>query len=204
MTHGPEHHVEHAEHASHAAHNPFDRQVTMTIAIVAALLACATMLSHRSHTQTLQLQILANDAATKTFNEWNQYQAKRNRQDLHSTKLSLVKVLGTPKDLSTDAQKERQSWASEIERYKEETRTLAEQAKKYQQEAEDYKKQSAHMHHLSDQYDMSELGIEVALVLCSLAVLTKRRSFWLGGLIVGLAGLAVLLVGVYHQYFAHH
>jgi hypothetical protein len=37
-----EHHLEHAEHAQHAAHDPFDRRVTMTIAIIAAMLACVT------------------------------------------------------------------------------------------------------------------------------------------------------------------
>ena len=44
--------MEHAEHAVHAAHDPFDRRVSMTIAIVAAALACITMLSHRAHNAT--------------------------------------------------------------------------------------------------------------------------------------------------------
>ena len=67
MTHGPDHHIEEAEHAAHAAHHPFDRLVAMTIAIVAAFLACATMLSHRAHTRTLQLQMEANNAGTKAL-----------------------------------------------------------------------------------------------------------------------------------------
>ena len=47
MSHGMEEHLEHAEHAQHAAHNPFDRRVAMSMAIVAAVLACVAMLSHR-------------------------------------------------------------------------------------------------------------------------------------------------------------
>jgi len=54
-----EHHLEHAEHAQHAAHSPFDRRVTMTIAIIAAMLACVTLLSHRAHNETLALEIEA-------------------------------------------------------------------------------------------------------------------------------------------------
>ena len=50
-------HLEHAEHAEHAAHNPYDRRVALTIAVVAAALAGVTLLSHRSHTETLQKQI---------------------------------------------------------------------------------------------------------------------------------------------------
>src|SRR5450755_3059947 len=56
MSHGPEHQIEHAEHAVHAAGDSFNRQVTMSIAIVAAILACVTMLGHRAHNETLRLQ----------------------------------------------------------------------------------------------------------------------------------------------------
>jgi hypothetical protein len=71
-----EHHLEHAEHAHHAAHNPFDRRVTMSIAIIAAMLACVTMLSHRAHNATLQLHIEANDNFTLATNKWTYYQEK--------------------------------------------------------------------------------------------------------------------------------
>src|ERR1700686_2857939 len=56
MSHGPEHQMEHAEHAAHAAGDDFNRQVTMSIAIVAAVLACVTMVGHNAHNQTLILQ----------------------------------------------------------------------------------------------------------------------------------------------------
>lgn len=215
MTHGPEHHIEEAEHASHAAHHPFDRLVAMTIAIVAAFLACATMLSHRAHTATLQLQLEANDAGTKalegftkTFNTWSQYQSKRNRQDQHSSRLALIGVLA-PSTVASgeEAKKEIDQWKSEVARYTKETKELADQAKKDQAEAnadqrraDDLKHQSHHFHRLGDIYDLSELGIEMALVLCSVAVLTKRRSFWFSGIGIGLIGMAVLVYGIYQQY----
>jgi Domain of unknown function (DUF4337) len=199
MTHTPDQHVEHADHAAHAAQNPFDRQVTMTIAIVAAVLACATMLAHRAHTLTLSLQIEANDAATQTFNVWTQYQAKRNRQDLQATKLSLVKVLGTATP-SEEAKKEQDSWKEEIERYHHETTELAEKAKEHQQEMEKLRKESHHIHHAADLYDTAELSVELALVLCAVAVLTKRRGFWYAGLVLGAVGLAILGFGALLQY----
>lgn len=77
MTHGPEHHIEHAEHAAHAVHDNFNKQVTMSIAIVAAVLAAVTMLGHRAHNDTLRLQGEALDfqtkasiKSTKTANKW--------------------------------------------------------------------------------------------------------------------------------------
>src|SRR5207237_3555229 len=79
MTHGTEHHLEHAEHVQHHAHDPFDRRVAMTMAIVAAVLACGGMLSHRTHNETLKLHIMANDDITEASTRWGYYQAKHNR-----------------------------------------------------------------------------------------------------------------------------
>jgi len=97
MTHGPEHHIEHAEHAAHASHDDFNKRVTMSIAIVAAILAAVTMLGHRAHNETLILQgqalqiqgealriqgeamQLQNDAGRESTNaakHWQYYQAK--------------------------------------------------------------------------------------------------------------------------------
>src|ERR1700677_3128102 len=83
MSHGPEHQIEHAEHAIHAAHDTFNRNVTMSIAIVAAVLACVTMLGHRAHNETLRLQgealSLQTEAgikSTEAANKWAYYQTK--------------------------------------------------------------------------------------------------------------------------------
>jgi hypothetical protein len=83
MSHGPEHQIEHAEHAAHASHDAFNRMVTMSIAIVAAVLACVTMLGHRAHNETLRLQgeaqrlqTKASQKTTERANEWAYYQTK--------------------------------------------------------------------------------------------------------------------------------
>jgi hypothetical protein len=70
MSHGPEHHIEHAEHAVHAALSDYDKQVTISIAIIAAVLACVTMLGHRAHNETLQLKTLSARQSTEASNKW--------------------------------------------------------------------------------------------------------------------------------------
>src|SRR6266571_696697 len=105
MSHGPEHHMEHAEHAVHAAGDDFNRQVTMSIAIVAAILACVTMLGHRAHNETLRLQgealglqTKASIKSTEAANKWAYYQNK-NMFNLESEiTLDLLKVLTTRDD----------------------------------------------------------------------------------------------------------
>jgi Domain of unknown function (DUF4337) len=54
------------------AHHSGQRGIGLTTAITAVLLAIATLLSHRAHTEEIKLQTKVND-------EWNFYQAKHQR-----------------------------------------------------------------------------------------------------------------------------
>src|SRR5205085_4552009 len=99
MTTPTEHHLEHVEHNQHAA-DPFNQQVAMTIAIVAAVLACTTLLSHRGHTETLRLQGEANRLQTeadilhtRASDQWGFYQAKNIRSHEYQALGQMLGVL---------------------------------------------------------------------------------------------------------------
>ncbi|HET9837996.1 MAG TPA: DUF4337 family protein [Candidatus Angelobacter sp.] len=64
----PEEMKEVAEHA----HNKGEKRIGLTMAIVAVLLAVATLLGHRAHTEEVKLQTKVNDG-------WGFYQAKHSR-----------------------------------------------------------------------------------------------------------------------------
>jgi hypothetical protein len=102
MSHGPEHQIEHAEHAVHASHDEFNKRVTMSIAIVAAALACVTMLGHRAHNETLILQGEALDLtakasikSTEAAGKWQYYQSKNSVNFLAQVTSDLLKVIAT-------------------------------------------------------------------------------------------------------------
>jgi hypothetical protein len=196
MSHGPEHHIEEAEHAAHAAHSPFDRRVTITIAVVAALLACVTLLSHRAHNETLQLELASNDALTESANEWNYYQAKKNREHLFESMVKLTGVLAKEANAGEKAAEHVASWTKEAERYKHEAAEIQEKAKEHQEESKRHKANSVKVHHRGDRYDLGELCVEIGLVLCSLAVLTKKTGFWYSGMVAAGLGALVALSGL--------
>jgi hypothetical protein len=214
MSHGPEHHIEHAEHAAHAAHDPFDKRVTLSIAITAAVLAFVTLLSHRAHNATLHLQLEANDKFSQASNEWNYFQSKKNRLYLYETAdagtdmllgMPLPEAVKKSDDFKTwqDRAKQKKSdhWKKNAARYRAETDEIEAKAKHLTEEAKDLRKESGVMHGMGNRYDMAELAVEIGLVLCSLAVLTKQRGFWYGGLVCSLVGFVLALIGVYLQYF---
>jgi hypothetical protein len=185
-------HLEHAEHAQHAAHDPFDRRVAMTIALVAAALAAVTMLSHRSHNQTLQLQGDANRARIDASNAWAQYQAKRLRQAQYEMLGEMLPLVAAGPDASQGARKDVcDKWKAQAARYKKELEEITEKAKGYEAEAETAIHASHLAHVRGDRFDVAELAVEFGLVLCSIAVLTKRKLFWGVGAVSGLIGVVV-------------
>jgi hypothetical protein len=169
--------LEHAEHVKHASHSPFDRKVAMTMSIVAACLALMTMLSHRSHTATLHSQGLATDT-------WNEFQAKNIRKHEYEADKLLLAALSSAPELSEARQKAIAEWEDKLKKYKTELPALEAKARAYEHEAHEN-------HKLSDRFDLGELGTELSLVLCSLAVLTKRAPFWYAGATIGALGMCV-------------
>jgi hypothetical protein len=226
MAHGTEHHLEHAEHAAHgghgghsehsghAEHDPFNMRVAMTMAIVAAVLACVTMLSHRSHNDTLRLQNEANRIQTqaninhtKASDQWSYFQAKKNRQYLNENDADMILVnadSGEERKPSSRATELASEMKKKAKVYKKDSEKIEEEAKKYVETADELQHEStekleeSHKIHLeSNRFDLSELGVEMALVLCSIAVLTKQRGFWYSGIGFGLVGLAVALTALF-------
>lgn len=217
MTHGPEHHIEHAEHAQHAAHNPFDKRVTLSIAIVAAILACVTMMGHRAHNQTLILQGEAIQAQTeagiyhsKEANKWAYYQANKIRSHMYQANLEFLDEIAQLQGKEKVQSAAIKRWKKQIEKYEgrlpseeKEARDLEKKVKEYQVLAKEKIKESHLAHLRADRFDYGELGVEFAVVLCSLALLTKRNGFWYVGLLSCLLGVLVALSGLLGLFLEH-
>jgi Skp family chaperone for outer membrane proteins len=226
----PAEHVEHVEHQQHAAHSPFDRKVAMTMAIVAALLAVDTLLSHRSHNETLRLQAegvgLQAEAGglqtkadiyhTEAAREWGYYQAKNIRKHEYTAFLEMAKFMAKDPAKEAEFKNATDYWRSQADKY--ETKDLPElegkarafdkEAKKFEEESLAKTKESetkvheSHLQHKrSTWFDIGELGLELALILCSIAILTKHAPFWYTGIVAGAIGVSIAAVGFFIQ---HH
>ena len=47
----------------------------------------------------------------------------------------------------------------------------------------------------ADRFDLGEVMLEAGLVICSITLMTRKRLFWLAGLVLGLVGLATASAG---------
>ena len=197
MAHGTHEHLEEAEHAEHAVHDTFNRNVATTMAIIAAFLAAVALLSHRSHTETLRLVTLSNIRHTQASDIWNYFQAKNIRNHQYGVFLELADFVAADDGKGEAQDAARRTWQEKVDQYAKELPDLEAQARGLEEEADEYKARSDGTHHMADRFDLGELGIELGLVLASIAILTRRRFFWLAGIVSAAIGVTVAATGFF-------
>jgi Domain of unknown function (DUF4337) len=163
------------EHAEHAKHDPRLAPVTLTMAVLAVLLAAAALLGHRTHTEEIVLQ-------NKVTDQWAFYQAKNIRRHNDELFADLTSVIAS-KDAEA-AGKLREKYTAEAERYRDEQKELDARARELEQETELARRKA-------DRFDLGEVFLEIALVITSITLLSGRRLFWHLGLFLGAAGVLI-------------
>jgi len=169
----------------HEAHEhpeePWTLPVAVTMSILTVLVAMATLLAHRAATDKLLLQ-------TKATDQWAYYQAKNIR--LHEMQ-SVVDMLGTlaPADKEKAAALQ-EKYKKEVERYQSDKDDISEKAKEFEAEGE-------HISRREDRFDLAEVILEIALIICSLTLITRKMIFWHSGIALGAVGFLVALTGFF-------
>jgi hypothetical protein len=156
---------EHAEHAK----EPFDKKVSATMAVLAAVLAVVTVLGHMTTTEEIVLQQEASD-------QWSFYQAKNIRR--YESDIA--------KDVMAALQKSDKSeeYAKNSERYKKDDEDIQDKAKELETES----------HRKSAEATRLEYGgvfVELAIVLGAAAILAKNPMFWMISIGSGAVGAVI-------------
>ncbi len=160
---------------------PLVLPVSITISIMAVLVASVALLGHRTHTEELLRQSQASD-------RWAQYQAKSVR--LHETQgfsdvVNLVASLDKERGTAL-----REKYVKEVEHYQSDKQDISKEAKELEGERDLAGRKA-------DRFDGGEAFLEIGLVICSITLLTKRKIFWFGGMLIGALGVALALTGFF-------
>jgi hypothetical protein len=161
------------EHAEHGAHDTSMRPVAFTMSVLAVLVAVATVLGHRTHTEAVLDQNRATD-------QWNEYQAKKIRSyntALESQLLGVVSVADKEKAARAIKQNadHQAKWDEDLKQIQDEARKLEAEVKMAEARA--------------DRFDLGEALLEIGLVITSVTLLTRRRPYWYLGMLFGVAGV---------------
>ena len=185
MSHDPaleahEHH-EHAEHAAHE-HDPFTSLVAITVAVLAVLAATAGSL------ETVEggLAITASSEAVlsqdKATDMWNEYEADSLKKHMYG----IAAEAGGPHEAEfRKTAKEQTKKQDEIK--KKATENEADRDRLIRESGAHEKRH----HWLTGAATLIEIGIALSTV----AIITKRRLFWLGAVGLGVVGITLGLIG---------
>jgi hypothetical protein len=160
-------------HHAHGSSEQWILGVALTAALLAVFAAITALLAEHHINEAMILQIESSD-------QWNFYQAKSLKANLLITKGELLAALDR-----TASDKD----AEKLDEYKREQEEIREKAEEKQRESE------AHLRH-HGVLARSLTLFQVAIAIAAIAVLTKRRAFWIVSLTFGAVGLVCFVWGL--------
>jgi len=160
-----------------------DQQVALTIAILAILLAVISSLGQGQSNERIVQQIEASNGFA-----W--YQAKRIRSGMNELLAEQMKIAqaGT----TTAAQNE--LITKLVAQLSGKTSEYEKESEKILQKAEFAKSLAARADTRGTGYGRGEIFLQVAVVFCSITLLTKTRAFFYSGVLFAVLGLGLGLV----------
>jgi hypothetical protein len=159
--------------------SPLMLPVTITLSVLAVLVALVTLLGHRAHTEELLLQTQATD-------QWALFQARNIR--LHEMQ-AVADMLGTLAPVDKEkAEALREKYLKEVERYDEEKEETNDKAKELEQERRLASRRA-------DRFDVGEVFLEIGLIVTSFTLLTHKKLFWYSGILLGIVGCVIGITG---------
>jgi len=169
------------EAAEHASHEAKLAPVSLTMAILAVLVAGVAVLGHRAHTEEIILQ-------NKVTDQWSYYQAKNIRRSTYELFLDLLRISEFKDQKTVASLKER--YQSTIEKYGKDQKEIDAEARKLEKEVDLER-------HRADRFDLGESFLEVGLVVTSITLLTRKRLFWGMGIVSALIGVVIAAFGLF-------
>ncbi len=148
-------------------------RIALAISILAVLVALVTVLGHGPANDALLMQSRAND-------QWGEYQAKKIRQDNLMVVVDQMTLQTAPSAATLAKAGEYkahiQKWSKDLEES---------QAKAREDEAEVKVAEKKTV-----RYDVAEAMLQISVVLASITLLTRKKSFFLLGVGLGVVGVA--------------
>jgi len=155
------------------------RTVALTTAVFAALAAIASLEAGGTVNEALALKTEASRLQAEASDQWAYYQAKGLKGTVtevsRSTYLALDK---TPPEELTKNQ----------ERYAEDQRKSMEKAKELEKQRDEKSEEADHLMHHHHLFAQSVALLQVAIALGAVAALTRKRTVWVGSILLGLGG----------------
>lgn len=172
-----EHLQEHVEKHAHVSRERWISWVALSTAILAVFAAVCGLLAGFHANEAMVNEI-------ESANQWAFYQSKGIKSAVLGTRLEILKALDKPTNATEEAK---------LAEYSNEQQGIRAEAEHRRAKSE------AHLH----QHVILARGVtmfQIAIAVAAISALTRRRRFWIIGLVFGVVGCVFLVQGVlpYH------
>ena len=164
------------------AKEPFEKRVAITIAIIAVVLSIISTSGDHARTSAI---IETNQAS----DQWAFYQAKSLKMHMQESEGRIIEAL---KSGSNDEKAGMAVKANEDGKKKYEA-----ELKEIREKAEELTSSAKHESKINQRLDLSEMIMQISIVLCSVAILSNWKKLWITGMITASAGFAVGLTAFF-------
>ncbi len=154
--------------------------VSLIISVLAVLVAMVTVIGHREHTEAVLMQARATD-------QWNEYQSHRIReQNLETTSVLLSSTVGA--NLPATKQKIAE-YGAQVSKWQGDIKDESEKAR-------DLEGEVGTAEHKAARYDIGEALLQIAVVLASVTLLTRKPFYVVAAVVLGISGMLTALTGL--------
>ena len=151
------------------------KHVSLIISVLAVLVAIVTVMGHRTHTEAVLMK-------SSSADQWNEYQGRKNRIVVLQSEDRLLTLQPVRND--ADAAAQIASNKTTIEKWSKEEDEDQEKAKDFDGEVKVAETKAG-------RFDLGEALLEIAVVLASITLLTKKEMFALTAVALGVVGLLI-------------
>jgi subtilase family serine protease len=149
--------------------------VSLIIAVLAVVVAMVTVLGHREHTEAVLLQ-------TRAADQWNEYQSRKVRVQELGVASDLLSL--QPSNDSHAVQTKLDSYKSQMTKWQKELTESAAKAHDLEDEVDVAERKAA-------RFDLGEALLEIAVILASITLLTRREAYVRAAVILAVAGVVI-------------
>ena len=178
------------------AEDPFAKRIAITIAALAVLISVIGNKGDNAKTESIL-------KTTEAANQWGYYQAKSLKSHAYSVASEELEVLAVADPAKRDALVK--SFAAKVAKYEQEKQDIGfgqqDAGGAWKQVLDDHgqpvisarqlRAETDHASAINDRCDLGSLLLQIAVILCSVAILVRLHSFWFLGMAVGSAGAVV-------------
>jgi hypothetical protein len=168
-------HREHAEHAAHA-HDPFVTRVSITIAVLAvvtALIGSLEITENGGAITASSRAVLAQDRATDSWGAFQSASLKKHMYDLAAGAADPARAAAL-KGQSAKYVKDQAGYGDAAKRQEDNRDRALEDSERHE-----------HRHH---RLTIAAALLQIGIAISTVAIVTGRRSFWWGSLLLGVVG----------------